>query len=104
MMLGKDIASALPESGKCDTLYKLDISGMYCGLFYAGVPVKKIRSLDELPTDRTIYLISSGFPRHFGWRWTPLLPPDYRFEGEMVSMWCGEPIPPENNENEDLIQ
>ena len=102
--LGKDIASALPESGKCDTLYKLDISGMYCGLFYAGIPVKKIRSLDELPTDRTIYLISSGFPRHFGWRWTPLLPPDYRFEGEIVSMWCGEPVPPENSEDEDLIQ
>ncbi len=101
--LGGDIAAALPFSGKADTLYKLDIRGMYCGLFYAGVPVKKIRSLDELPTDQTVYLISSGFPRHFGWRWTPLLPPDYRFEGEMVSMWCGEPIPPEQ-EDEDLIQ
>ena len=102
--LGRDIASALPESARHDTLYKLDISGMYCGLFYAGVPVKKIRSLDELPPDRTIYLITSGFPRHFGWRWTPLLPPDYRFEGEVVSMWRGEPIPPENSDEEDLVQ
>ena len=101
--LGNDIAGALPFTGKTNTLYKLDIGGMYCGLFYAGVPVKKIRSLDELPPDQTVYIISSGFPRHFGWRWTPLLPPDYRFEGETVSMWCGEPVPPEQ-EDEDLIQ
>ena len=99
--LGKDIAAALPADTQVDTLYKLDINGMYCGLFYAGVPVKKIRSLEELPPDKTIYIISSGFPRHFGWRWTPLLPPDYRFEGEQLAMWRGIPVPPEN---EDLIQ
>ena len=102
--LGSDISAAFPADEKVDTLYKLDIEGMYCGLFYAGVPVKKIRSLDELPQNKTIFIISSGFPRHFGWRWTPLLPPDYRFEGEPLAMWCGVPVPPEKEEDGDIIQ
>ncbi|MBO5821796.1 MAG: hypothetical protein J6R86_02135 [Lentisphaeria bacterium] len=100
--LGGDISSVLPPEVKNKTLYKLDIDGMYCGLFYAGVPVKKIRSLDELPSGEDVYLIASGFPRHFGWRWSPLLPPDYRFEGEHLTMWRGVPVPPE--EEEDIEQ
>ena len=94
--LGDDIAQALPAEAKGKTLYKLDIEGMYCGLFYAGVPVKKIRNLEELPTGETVYLIASGFPRHFGWRWSPLLPPDYSFEGEHITMWRGIPVPPDD--------
>ena len=96
--LGKDIYNALPENEKIDVLYKFDIHGMYCGLFYAGVPVQKIKSLDELPQNKTIYLISSGFPRHFGWRWAPLLPPEYSFEGVHLTMWRGTPAPEEIND------
>lgn len=102
--LGNELSNALGTGENVDTLYKWDIDGMYCGLFYAGVPVKKIRSLDELPAGKTVYLISSGFPRHFGWRWTPLLPPEYRFEGERLSMWRGIPAPPEKEDDEELIQ
>ena len=98
--LGKDISSVLPPEIKSKTLYKLDIDGMYCGLFYAGVPVKKIRTLDELPAGEDVYLIASGFPRHFGWSWSPLLPPDYRFEGEHLTMWRGVPVPPEEEDIE----
>lgn len=101
--LGKDIASALPEDAKSKTLYKLDIDGMYCGLFYAGVPVKKIKTFDELPAGETIYLISSRFPRHFSWQWSPLLPPDYRFEGEHLTMWRGIPAP-QDEDSEDIEQ
>ena len=100
--LGRDISTALPPDAKGKTLYKLDINGMFCGLFYAGVPVKKIKNLDELPSGETIYLIASGFPRHFGWRWSPLLPPDYNFEGEHLTMWRGIPVPPD--EYEDIEQ
>ena len=100
--LGEDISTALPQKPRTKTLYKLDIDGMYCGLFYAGVPVKKIKHLDELPSGENVYLIASGFPRHFGWRWSPLLPPDYRFEGERLTMWRGVPVPPE--EEEDIEQ
>ena len=57
---------------------------------------KKIRNLEELPTGETVYLIASGFPRHFGWRWSPLLPPDYSFEGEHITMWRGIPVPPDD--------
>ena len=97
--LGRDISQAMPVEAKGKILYKLDIEGMYCGLFYAGVPVKKIRNLEELPAGETVYLIASGFPRHFGWRWSPLLPPDYSFEGEHITMWRGIPVPPDDDED-----
>jgi len=100
--LGQDISAALPAEAKTETLYKFDINGMYCGLFYAGVPVQKIKTLEELPAGKTVYLLASGFPRHFGWRWSPLLPPDYRFEGEHLTMWRGVPVPPD--EEEDIEQ
>ena len=92
--LGADIAAAIPKTEEVGVLYKLDIDGMFCGLFYSGVPVKKIRTLDELPTSETVYLISSSFPRHFGWRWAPLLPPGYTFEDKQLFMWRGVPVPP----------
>lgn len=93
-MLGRDIKDAIREEQNVDVLYKLDIDGMFCGLFYSGVPVKKIRSLNELSGDETVYLISSSFPRHFGWRWAPLLPPGYTFEDKQLFMWRGVPVPP----------
>ena len=89
--LGCEISGAVADE-PVKELYKLDIEGMYCGLFYAGLPVKKIRSASELPPDETVYLVSVGFPRHFsGWRWSPLTQ-----NLENFSIWKGVPIPPDD--------
>ena len=86
--LGHDVREALPENTA--RLYKYDIDGMYCGLFYVGTPVYKLHSLDELENmEDTVYIISSGLPLYPERVWTPLLPDDYTCRGVPVSVWRG---------------
>ena len=93
---GSDIRKALPE--KCEKLYKYDIEGMFCGLFYAGVPVYKVHKDSVLPSDeKNVYLISTRFPDISGFHWRPLLPADYTCRGVPVSLWHGKVIEQEEN-------
>ena len=91
---GSDIRKALPEKTK--KLYKYDIEGMFCGLFYAGVPVYKVHKDAGLPAaEKNVYLISTHFPDISGYHWRPLLPADYTCRGVPVSLWHGKFIEPE---------
>ncbi|MBO5668005.1 MAG: hypothetical protein J6S43_02665 [Lentisphaeria bacterium] len=85
---GSDVREVLPE----DTarIYKYDIEGMYSGLFYVGIPVYRMQSLEELDgLEDSVYLISSRLPVYPGRVWTPLLPDDYTCRGIPVSVWRG---------------
>ena len=87
--LGSDISQALPpDAGK---LFKYEIDGMYCGLFYAGVPIYQLQELDQLNEveEKTIYLISRQVPEFTDRRWESLLPENYTCRGTPVSLWKG---------------
>ncbi|MBE6365253.1 MAG: hypothetical protein E7053_05825 [Lentisphaerae bacterium] len=86
--LGDDVRAVLPE--ETSKLYKYDIDGMYCGLFYVGKPIYQLQSLDELnDLEDTVYVISSGLPLDPGRVWTALLPDDYVCRDVPVSVWRG---------------
>lgn len=86
---GKDVREVLPEDA--NKIYKHKIDGMYCGLFYVGLPVHKLNSLDELDeTTEVVYLISTSIPVYPDRIWTPLLPEGYQCRGIEVSVWRGE--------------
>lgn len=85
---GSDVRQVLPPD--VSRIYKYDIEGMYSGMFYVGIPVHQMRSLDELDKlDDSVYLISSRLPVYPGRVWTPLLPDDYICRGVPVSLWRG---------------
>ncbi len=86
--LGSDVRNALPENTA--KIYKYDIDGMYCGLFYVGTPVYQLHSLNELDEkEDVIYVISSGLPLDPNRVWTPLLPDNYTCRGVPLSLWKG---------------
>ena len=85
---GGDVRRVLPEG--TPKIYKYEIDGMYCGLFYVGLPVHKLRQLEDLDgLDDTVYLISSRLPVYPDRVWTPLFPRDYTCRGTPVSVWRG---------------
>ena len=73
-------------------LYKSGIGDLYGELFYAGVRVKRLRSVDELPDPGPleVYLISDGFPQNPKWSWTNLLPEGYTYQKQRVMLWRGK--------------
>ena len=88
---GHDIRAALPD----DTarIYKYDIDGMYCGLFYVGLPISKLNSLEELDSiGNTVYVISAKVPVYPEMVWKPLLPDGYMCKDIQVSLWRGEKL------------
>jgi len=71
-------------------LYKSGIGDFYGELFYAGVRVIRLRSVDELPDKKgpgEVYLISDGFPQNPKWSWTNLLGKTY--QKQRVMLWRG---------------
>lgn len=99
---GSDVHQALPSEAL--RIYKYKIDGMYCGLFYVGVPVYTLEELEKLDAlEDTVYLISAAAPVYPDRVWTPLLPAGYKCRGVEVSLWRGErPVDEENiPENED---
>lgn len=88
-ILGMDVRKVLPEN--TERLYKYEIEGMYCGLFYVGKPIYKLSSSDELARlpEETVYVVSSRLPLSPERVWTPLLPDDYTCRGVPVSVWRG---------------
>ena len=87
--LGSDISMALPP--EADKIFKYEIDGMYCGLFYAGVPVYQLQELEQLDRvdEEVIYLISPQVPEYAGRQWESLLPDNYSCRGTPVSLWKG---------------
>ncbi|MBE6378036.1 MAG: hypothetical protein E7051_04365 [Lentisphaerae bacterium] len=86
---GSDVRNVLPPDA--EKLYKYEIDGMYCGLFYTGVPVYTLEQLEKLDSlEDTVYLISASAPVYPDREWTPLLPEGYKCRGVEVSVWKGE--------------
>ncbi len=86
---GHDIRNVLPQDA--EKVYKYSIDGMYCGLFYTGVPVYTLENLEKLDSlEDTVYLISASAPVYPDRVWTPLLPEGYKCRGVEVSLWKGE--------------
>ena len=74
-------------------LYKSGIGDLYGELFYAGVRVIRLRSVDELPDNKdpgVVYLISDGFPQNPKWSWTNLLPEGHTYQKQRVMLWRGK--------------
>lgn len=87
-VFGNDVRRVLPEN--IAGIYKYEIEGMHSGLFYAGVPVKKLRNLNELDKlEDTVYIISSQVPVYPDRVWTSLLPEGYTCLDVEVSVWRG---------------
>ena len=87
--LGSDIRNALAKEN-VDRLYKCDIRGFYGGLFYTGLPVYQLNSVSELPEEATtVYLISTEFPQTTDRSWSNLLPPNYTYQAQKISLWKG---------------
>ncbi|MBR7130532.1 MAG: hypothetical protein IKC82_00895 [Lentisphaeria bacterium] len=85
---GEDVRRVVPPAAS--EVYKYNIDGMYCGLFYCGIPVKELKSLSVLDKlGDTVYLISSEVPVYPDRVWTPLLPEGYTCRGVEVSVWRG---------------
>ena len=87
--LGADIAAAVKghEPGK---LYKSDISDLYAPLFYSGMQVVKLSSLNDLPeNEEVVYVLGSGFPIDSSRVWTGLLPADYKYNNYPLGLWKG---------------
>ena len=78
-------------------LYKSGIGDFYGELFYSGVRVTRLRSVDELPDKGSgvVYLISDGFPQNPKWSWTNLLPEGYTYQKRRVMLWRGKRNPRE---------
>lgn len=84
---------------KPDTLYKLNIVGLYAELYYAGIPkIRDIDSVDKLPLlrtgrtareQKTVYLLSAAFPEQISREWVKL--GDFVHHGTRFSLWKGSP-------------
>ena len=99
---GTDVRNALPSDAQ--RIFKYKIDGMYCGLFYVGVPVYTLEDLARLESlEDTVYLVSAAAPVYPDRVWTPLLPAGYKCRGVEVTLWRGErPLDEESiPENED---
>ena len=87
--LGADIRTALANE-KAAKLYKCDIRGFYGGLFYTGLPVYHLNTVTELPENApVVYLISTEFPQITDRNWSNLLPPNYTYQDQKISLWKG---------------
>ncbi len=87
--LGADIRTALANE-KATKLYKCDIRGFYGGLFYTGLPVYQLNTVAELPESTpVVYLISTEFPQTTDRNWSNLLPPNYTYQNQKISLWKG---------------
>lgn len=83
---GDEVKKVLPPEVSC--IYKYEIDGLYSGLFYAGCPVEKLQSLEELENlDDTVYVISTILPIYPERVWTSLL--DYSYGEVNVVLWRG---------------
>lgn len=87
--LGADITRVLKKE-KADRLYKFNIRDFYGGLFYTGKTVYQINNISELPPHaEVVYVISTEFPQTLDRKWDNLLPSDYTYQGEHISLWKG---------------
>ena len=87
--LAADILQAVGNED-VSKLYKCDIRGFYGGLFYTGKPVYHLNSVSELPeNEKTVYLISTDFPQMLNRNWSNLLPSNYTYQRQKISLWKG---------------
>ncbi len=95
--LGNDIRQALAGENTV-RLYKSEITDLYGGLYYSGVPVVKLQSLSELPRqEEVVYLINTDFPQHPERSWSNLFPADYTYNRRRLALWKGVIRPAEKN-------
>ena len=87
---GGSVKKDLPDDAAM--IYKYNIQGLYNGLFYAGVPVYKIRKEDPLPDKKTVYVLSPDYPDLPNRSWEPLRREGYICRGEKVFLWKGVPV------------
>ena len=92
---GVEIRGALCRHGRIDRIYTYKVSNLNGGLFYAGYPVHRLDSMDELPRDRReVYLLCPEFPQSAEFSWKNLLP-DYKYNKNPLALWKGTPRRPE---------
>ena len=103
---GSDLKRVLPPAALAGTIYTLGTAHLNGGLFYAGYPVCRLDSLDELsrkdaPKDapeRPVYLLCPEFPQSAEFSWENLLDPDYKYNGHSLALWKGTPRRPSRND------
>lgn len=86
----KQVLAGKPDSG---IVYKYNIIGLYGAMYYADCKVRKIRSLDQLPKDKSnLYIISAGTPQVMKLRldWEPLLILDENVN--KIFLWQGRKV------------
>ena len=89
---GADIRKALRTQGPIEKIYTLKVSNLNGGLFYAGFPVHRLESAEELPRGRgELYLLCPGFPQSADFSWKNLLPNEYYYNGHPLALWKGTP-------------
>ena len=88
---GSDIRRALNgASAPVEVLYTLNVRDLNGGLFYTGIPVRKLAAAEELPRDdKAVYLLCAEFPQSAERSWSNLLPQDYAYNGHPLALWKG---------------
>ena len=89
---GWDIRAALRPNGRIEKIYTYKVVNLNGGLFYAGYPVHRLDSLDELPRGRgELYLLCPEFPQSAEFSWRNLLRSNYEYNEHPLSLWKGTP-------------
>lgn len=102
---GGEVRQALAGESGADVLYTLNLRNFYGGLFYTGLPVRRLAAPEDIPRgdgDRVIYLLCAEFPRSAEYSWSNLFRPDYKYNKHPLALWKGVPRQrPRFNEAED---
>ena len=102
---GAEIRAALwQQHDRIGDLYTLKVSNLNGGLFYAGLPVRRLESVDELSRDRdelpaapgNLYLLCPEVPQSAEFSWENLLPKNYMYNERPLALWKGTPRRPDD--------
>ena len=93
---GAEVRRALAGEPGARELYTLNVRDFNGGLFYTGLPVRRLDSAEEIPSrDREIYLLCAEFPRSAEYSWSNLFKPGYVYNKKHpLALWKGVPRRP----------
>ena len=98
---GEAVRTALVRDGAAaDTvIYTRNVRNLTGGLFYAGFPVSRLASTENIVSDadQKIYLLSAGFPQSGEYSWENLFPKDFTYNNQPLKLWKGIPSRSEND-------
>lgn len=104
-IFAQEIQKVMPQES--ETIYKLNIRGLYGELYYLNQPIQEIDNLNDLPKNEVIYLLTTSFPQLPERSWVKLMEMklvDAKEDEKALQLYSGSLVNPQTTENMESTQ